>query len=178
MADGNLVQSGRPDEEKLDKLIAYLSSHIDPTTFFTSNPFELKDLHTALQRGLAEILEDLDPMLHDAVERAQRPEYAIKIDEEEIFATRGIEWDDLVPSEIAEMDEETAIRFLRSAREEIAWLKSELSRWRAHMYNAKETKRVKEVVRGEQGMERERAIRNSFTYHPNPRPCEEGQGQG
>ena len=157
----HLVPTGNPGEEKLDLLKQWLSSHIKPTDFFETNMFELADLHTALRSAFDQIVDVLEIDLDGHMRTARDRGYNIEVDEEEMFATRDVDWDTLTYQEINGADSDKTIGYLRSARSEIAWLKEEISRLKMHKVNASIAMDANKKNR-----------RESFSYHPHARDHE------
>ena len=155
--DTNLVQSGLPADEKLDKLIAFLSSHVPLNGFFENNSFEIQHLRTALHKARAEIYGKLDIELEALIDIANEPEYSVEADKRKMYEARVTDWENLMSTEIDSFGEEKTIEYLKDARTEIAWLKREASRLEVHVQNAREVKEHKD------------GHRKSFSYHPTER---------
>ncbi|KAK3681879.1 hypothetical protein LTR37_020810 [Vermiconidia calcicola] len=124
----NLHPSGEPGDEHLDKLISWLDFKDTTPNFLTLHNFPLRDLRTALQRAVAEIVETLDPELGSWIEMAKDKDYCVQVDKEEMYATRTVEWESLLPSQVAEFGRETTGWYLKDARQEIRWVRNEIGR--------------------------------------------------
>ena len=124
-----LVQTGLPAQEKLDMLNAYLLGQIDKHRFFVRNSFEVHDLHTALEKGRAEIVEVLDLYLTDIISAAEGSEYGITISNKDEWNTRSCLWctDEYDLDGFQALSMADAIDELKEFREEIIWLRRESS---------------------------------------------------
>jgi hypothetical protein len=94
------------------------------TVSATSHPIQM--LRSILGAAIHEIRDNLDQQVGMLVVEAQT--YHIQVQIEGYYRTRSDDWDAMLPTDIDEMSREECVRLMHAARDEIAWLVSEISR--------------------------------------------------
>jgi hypothetical protein len=116
-----------PMHKEYNELKLWLRSQTQPsgtTVSATSHPIQM--LRSILGAAIHEIRDNLDQQVGMLVVEAQT--YHIQVQIEGYYRTRSDDWDAMLPTDIDEMSREECVRLMHAARDEIAWLVSEISR--------------------------------------------------
>ena len=136
----DLAYSHNPAHSEHDELKAWLRSqtqNLETTVSTNSHPLDM--LRAALQAATLEIRDNLDEQIALLVKEAT--DHSIRVRQADYYKTRAEDWDGMLPTDIDVMSVDECVGMMRAARDEIAWLLSEISRLECYISVEKQMER-------------------------------------